>query len=156
AARRSRSCAIRVAPMRESPIPSPARARSPPDGRDTITGFAIKRTRHRRPEPARRAPERLSRDLLTAMLVGAAYFGLAKLGLSFSAGHAIVSAVWPPSGVALACVVIFGARVWPGIFLGALLANATGDSALGTAAGIATGNAMACVLGGYLLGRAGF
>jgi diguanylate cyclase (GGDEF)-like protein/PAS domain S-box-containing protein len=89
-------------------------------------------------------------------LVGAAYFGVAKVGLSFSAGHAIVSAVWPPSGVALASVVIFGARVWPGILLGALVANATGDSALGTAAGIATGNAMACVLGGHLLARAGF
>ena len=99
---------------------------------------------------------RVPQRLLTLGLVGLAYFAVAKLGLSFSANHAIVSAVWPPSGLALACVVLFGARVWPAIFLGALLANATGDSALGTATGIATGNALACVTGGRLLARAGF
>ena len=36
--------------------------------------------------------------------VAVAYFGVAKLGLSFAAGNDIVSAVWPPSGVALAAV----------------------------------------------------
>jgi diguanylate cyclase (GGDEF)-like protein len=88
---------------------------------------------------------------VTLGLVGLAYFAVAKLGLSYAAGHDIVSAVWPPSGVALASVIVFGVRVAPGIFVGAFLANATGDSAIGTAAGIATGNAVACVIGGRLL-----
>ena len=91
---------------------------------------------------------------LALALVGIAYFGVAKLGLSFSQGHAIVSAVWPPSGLALAAAFVFGWRVAPAIFLGALVADATSGSGLGTSAGIATGNALAAVTGGALLARA--
>jgi len=88
--------------------------------------------------------------------VAVVYFAVAKLGLTFSAGNDIVSAVWPPSGVALAAVVVLGYRVWPGIALGALFANATGDSTVAVAAGIACGNALAAVSAGYMLSRASF
>jgi len=93
---------------------------------------------------------------LVLALVALAYFAVAKLGLSFSQDHDVVSAVWPPSGLALAAAVIFGWRVWPAIFLGALVANATSDSTLATAAGIATGNVLAAVAAQALLARAGF
>src|SRR6201999_2462305 len=59
--------------------------------------------------------------------VAVTYFAVAKLGLSFAAGNDIVSAVWPPSGLALAAVVLLGYRVWPAIALAAFVANATGD-----------------------------
>jgi len=88
--------------------------------------------------------------------VGIAYFAVAKLGLSFSEGHAIVSAVWPPSGVGLAAAIVFGPRVAPAIFLAAVASNATGDSSLPVAIGIATGNALAATTGALLLARAGF
>jgi diguanylate cyclase (GGDEF)-like protein/PAS domain S-box-containing protein len=88
--------------------------------------------------------------------VALAYFAVAKLGLSFAEGHEIVSAVWPPSGLALAAVVLLGPRVAPAIFLGALVANATGDSTLPAAAGIASGNALAALLGAALLARVRF
>jgi len=92
------------------------------------------------------------------MLVGVAlvYFGVAKLGLSFSGDNAIVSAVWPPAGVAIASVWLFGYRAAPAIAIGAFAANATGDSALGTAAAIALGNALSSSLGVLLLRRASF
>jgi PAS domain S-box-containing protein len=35
----------------------------------------------------------------------------------------IATVVWPPSGVALAALLIFGTRIWPGIWLGAFLEN---------------------------------
>jgi diguanylate cyclase (GGDEF)-like protein/PAS domain S-box-containing protein len=89
-------------------------------------------------------------------LVGVAYFGVAKLGLSFSEGHEIVSAVWPPSGLGLAAAIAFGPRVAPAIFLAAVASNATGDSSLPAAVGIATGNVLAAVTGATLLARAGF
>jgi len=89
-------------------------------------------------------------------LVAIAYFAVAKLGLSFSEGHAIVSAVWPPSGVGLAAAIVFGPRVAPAIFLAAVASNATGDSSLPSAVGIAAGNALAAVTGALLLARAGF
>ncbi|MGB2710169.1 MAG: EAL domain-containing protein [Conexibacter sp.] len=99
---------------------------------------------------------RPSAAAVTLVLVGLAYFAVAKIGLSFAAGHDIVSAVWPPSGLALAAVIVFGRRVWPAILVAAFLSNATGDSAIGTAAGIATGNALAAVTGGWLFGRTDF
>lgn len=108
-----------------------------------------------RPEAARDRGARLPTPALL-VLVGLAYFAVAKLGLSFSEGNAIVSAVWPPSGVALAAAIVFGPRVAPAIFLAAVLSNATGDSTVPTAIGIATGNAVAAVTGALLLARVGF
>ncbi|MFL5817027.1 MAG: EAL domain-containing protein [Conexibacter sp.] len=108
-----------------------------------------------RPEAARDRGAQLPTPALLA-LVGLAYFAVAKLGLSFSEGNAIVSAVWPPSGLALAAAIVFGPRVAPAIFLAAVASNATGDSTLPTAIGIATGNALAAVVGALLLARAGF
>ncbi len=108
-----------------------------------------------RPEAARERGAQLPTLILLA-LVGIAYFAVAKLGLSFSDGHAIVSAVWPPSGLALAATIVFGPRVAPAIFLAAVLSNATGDSSVPSAIGIATGNAVAAVTGALLLARVGF
>ncbi len=88
--------------------------------------------------------------------IAVVYFAVAKLGLSYADEGSIVSAVWPPSGVAVAVVVLFGARVWPAIWIGAIVANATGDGALAVAAAIATGNAVAAIAAGALLERAGF
>src|SRR5215217_8008091 len=55
--------------------------------------------------------------------VAAVYFGAAKLGLSLAYMNSSISAVWPPTGIALVAMVFWGYRMWPGIALGALLAN---------------------------------
>jgi integral membrane sensor domain MASE1 len=55
--------------------------------------------------------------------IAISYFALAKVGLSLAIIHTNVSPVWPPTGFAIAAVVILGYRVWPGILLGALAAN---------------------------------
>jgi len=97
-----------------------------------------------------------SSSVVVLALVGIAYFAVAKLGLSFSEGHAIVSAVWPPSGLGLAAAIVFGPRIAPAIFVAAVASNATGDSSLPSALGIATGNALAAATGAMLLARVGF
>lgn len=89
-------------------------------------------------------------------MVTLVYFGLAKFGLSFSENSEIVSAVWPPSGVGLAAVFMLGYRVLPGIAAAAFVANATGESSLGVAAGIAVGNTLAFALGAWMLDRVSF
>src|SRR5262249_23530072 len=86
-------------------------------------------------------------------LLGAVYFGLAKFGLTMAFVTEQVTAVWPPTGLALAALVVFGYRVWPGIALGAFLANATATQPLGTAAGVALGNTLEALLGAWLLTR---
>jgi len=85
------------------------------------------------------------------------YFAAGRFGLSLAAMHPSVSLVWPPTGLALAALLLFGSRLWPGIALGAFLLNALTNVPLGTAAGIAAGNTLEAVLGAYLLRRvAGF
>ncbi len=90
---------------------------------------------------------------LTA-LVASAYFVAAVLGLSLAFVAEQVTAVWPPTGIALAAVVLLGPGIWPGIALGALLANLHADAPVAVAAGIAAGNTLEALVGGWLLRRA--
>ncbi|HXT19769.1 MAG TPA: MASE1 domain-containing protein [Thermoanaerobaculia bacterium] len=92
------------------------------------------------------------------LAVAGLYFAAAKLGLSMAFLAEQVSPVWPASGLALAAVLLLGPRVWPGIALGALLANATADEPLLVAAGIAIGNTLEALAGGWLvrMGRRAF
>ena len=84
------------------------------------------------------------------------YFAAAKLGLSMAFLAEQVSPVWPATGLALAALLLLGYRAWPGIALGAFLANATADEPLATAAGIAAGNTLEALAGAWLLNREGF
>jgi PAS domain S-box-containing protein len=95
------------------------------------------------------------RLLLIQLALAAVYFISAKFGLSLAVPSIAdqVSAVWPPTGIALAAVLIFGYRVWPGIAVGAFLVNFQTNEAFGTALGIAFGNTSEALLGAYLLWR---
>jgi len=86
-------------------------------------------------------------------LLAGAYYGAAKLGLSFAFETPNVTAIWPPTGVALAALVLWGPRVWPGVALGAFLANAWTDIPLVSAAGITFGNTLEAIAGAYMLRR---
>jgi diguanylate cyclase (GGDEF)-like protein len=80
-----------------------------------------------------------------------AYLGAAQLGLALAYGESTASAVWPPAGIALAALVVFGVRLWPGVLLGALLAEATSGVPLSAALGITAGNTLEALVGSCLL-----
>jgi signal transduction histidine kinase/CheY-like chemotaxis protein len=82
-----------------------------------------------------------------------AYFAAGKLGLHFAFVHASASAVWPPTGIALAATLLFGHRVWPAIFLGAFLVNVVTSGSIPSSLGIATGNTLEAVVGAILVER---
>jgi signal transduction histidine kinase len=96
------------------------------------------------------------RVLLELVVVAALYWAGARLGLRLAFSNRNVTAVWPPTGVAVAALFLLGARVWPGVFAGALLANITNAAPLDTSAGIALGNTLAPLLAAYLLRRLSF
>jgi len=98
--------------------------------------------------PQRRLPYPAAVALLAVL-----YFGSAKLGLLAAVAHGVVSSAWPPTGVALAALLLAGVRYWPGIAIGALLLNATSGVSLLGAAGIAMGNTLEAVVGTLLLQR---
>jgi integral membrane sensor domain MASE1/serine phosphatase RsbU (regulator of sigma subunit) len=83
--------------------------------------------------------------------VAAVYYGTAKLGLSLTFLNSSISAVWPPTGIALAAIVFWGYRMWPGIALGALLANSWTGIPIYSSFMIAAGNTGEALLGAYLL-----
>ncbi len=89
-------------------------------------------------------------------IVAVLYFGAARLGLLMAFTHRNISPVWPPSGLALAALLILGFRIWPAIALGAFLANYSTGLSSATAAAIGMGNTLEAVSGAYLLHRIGF
>lgn len=104
-------------------------------------------------------PARFSaRDSAKAVLVCLAYVAAAKLGLSLAYEHSSITAVWAPSGIALAALLLGGLRLWPGVALGAFLANAFCAENLGllTVTGITIGNTLEAVIAVVLLRRVGF
>src|SRR5437773_848588 len=81
------------------------------------------------------------------------YFLAGKFGLSLAFVHASASAVWPPTGIALAATLLLGYRVWPALFLGAFLVNVTTAGSVWTSLGIAGGNTLEGLLGAFLVKR---
>lgn len=81
------------------------------------------------------------------------YFAAGKLGLQLAYVHASATAVWPCTGIAIAALLVFGYRVWPGILIGAFLVNLTTAGSVGTSLLIAVGNTLEAVAGCYLVSR---
>jgi len=85
--------------------------------------------------------------------VAVVYFAAAELGLSLAFVHTNVTPVWPPTGIAIAALLILGPRVWPGIFLGAFTANLLTHISLPSAVAIGVGNTLEAFAPVLLLGR---
>jgi signal transduction histidine kinase len=81
------------------------------------------------------------------------YVIAARIGLSLDAVNGFATLVWPPTGIALAAILVWGFRFWPSIFAGALLTNLMIGAPWPVALGIATGNTLEVLLGAYLLIR---
>ncbi len=105
------------------------------------------------------ATDRLIRIVILA--TGYSLTGIVGLSLAIPPGYA--TAVWPPSGIALAALLLWGLRVWPGIWLGSFLVNVavaltTGNAdvnatSLGIAASIAIGSTVQSLIAAFALQR---
>lgn len=89
-------------------------------------------------------------------LLATSYFALAKLGLHFAVIANNVTLIWPPTGLALFALLVFGVRLWPWVFLGALVTNLTTGAPFAACLAIALGNCLEALAGFYLLHLAGF
>lgn len=97
---------------------------------------------------------------LRILTVAVAYYVSGRIGLlrQVTVHGAVVTPLWPPTGVALGCLLYWGLRIWPGIAVGALLAVlSTGGSSVDFGdIGIIAGNTLAPVCALLMLRRADF
>ena len=91
--------------------------------------------------------------LIRLALLFAVYAVAAKIGLSFASVHPSATAIWPPTGIALAAFLVLGRDVWPAVFAGALVANLTTEGSIVTSIGIGLGNTLEAALGALLVDR---
>lgn len=93
------------------------------------------------------------RDLASGALLAVGYFVAAKLALLLPAVHPGIPVVSPASGIALVVVLLHGTRVWPAIFLGALLVSATTMGSPLASLLSAVGQTLQTLLAAYLVNR---
>src|SRR5436309_14282770 len=94
-----------------------------------------------------------ARRVVAILALAAVYYAAAKFGLALAYENSSVTAVWPPTGIALAALLLGGYRLWPGVALGPFIVCATTTSEpLAVACGVATRTAVGdtgrAVLGG--------
>jgi PAS domain S-box-containing protein len=95
-------------------------------------------------------------DLVEAarvLLLTAAYVAAGRFGLSLAFENPSASPVWPPTGIAIAAMLILGARVWPAVAIGAFLVNMMTTGTVASSAGIASGNTLEALLATWLVSR---
>ncbi len=57
------------------------------------------------------------------LALAASYMLAGGLGLSIAVPPGYATLIWPASGIAVGCLILFGWRLWPGVFLGAFVLN---------------------------------
>ena len=105
--------------------------------------------------PPRRQPQ-LPSQVGALVLVGAAYYLGARLGLSLSLVRDNVTPLWPPTGIAVAAFLLWGRKMWPAVGLAAFAVNLPISEGPLPAAVTAAGNVLAPLVAVALLGRVGF
>ena len=91
--------------------------------------------------------------LTRVVILAAFYFAGGLLGKEAALTSAEVALVWPPSGIALAAICLFGPRYWPGVALGAMLFSFMQDKSWTFMIGTAIGNTAGALVCSYLLER---
>ncbi|MFG3408284.1 MASE1 domain-containing protein [Streptomyces sp. NPDC048142] len=108
-----------------------------------------------------RSKEARRRAVYVAQVLGVAgaYYLSGRLGLmrQVVVDGAVVTPLWPPTGIALAALLCLGVRIWPGIALGTLVTvSELGDAFTVSRLAIMFGNTVAPLFSYALLRRVGF
>ena len=91
--------------------------------------------------------------VLELVMVAASYFGLAEVELVLPSINPTATPLWPPSGFALALLLLRGYRIWPAILLGSFFSHAMVAGSLLAAGFIGVGTLLAALAGTWLISR---
>jgi PAS domain S-box-containing protein len=96
------------------------------------------------------------RRVAVLVFLTALCFAGGKIGLLVPIVQQRMTLLWPPTGIALAAVLLCGGWVWPAITIGSLLVSFSTGTPPVAATVIAAGNTLGALAGGWLLRRVGF
>lgn len=97
---------------------------------------------------------------LQIIAVALLYYFSARLGYFLAFENTTALPTWPPSGIAFALIILLGRSAWPGITIGALVANVMAywnnpilgpQAIIAISSFIAIGNTLEAVLGNFLV-----
>ncbi len=94
--------------------------------------------------------------LLKTVTFAVIYVTTARLGLLFDAVSGFATLIWPPTGISIAALILYGPGLWPGVFVGALVVNVLIGAPILVATGIAIGNTLEALVVAYALSRIDF
>lgn len=103
--------------------------------------------------PQRGRAASAARRLVEVVVVALAYVAGASIGLSLAVANENVTAIWPPTAIAVFALLHRGRHVWPGVAAGALIANLINGLPLHLSAGIAAGNTVAPLAAAWIVQR---
>ena len=107
-------------------------------------------------EPLQDRPRR-HRQLIQIGILAVAYFVTGRLGLELAHLQDNATLFWPPTGLSLAALLLFGLGLWPGVAIGAAAVNLAIGTPPGPSLAIAVGNTLEAVVGAWAVLRlAGF
>lgn len=87
------------------------------------------------------------------LILAIIYHLAARLGLKMAYVQPNTSPVWPPTGIAIAALLLFGYDLWPGISLGVLLGSLLTGAPFNLALGMTLGNTLEALAIAYCLQR---
>ena len=90
-------------------------------------------------------------DLKKISILAIVYFVTARIGLSLGAVSGFATFIWPPSGISLALFLMYGKKMWPGVFIGAFFTNFSIGAPLLVSLGIGLGNTLEPLVGTFLI-----
>lgn len=93
------------------------------------------------------------RFLFKLALIALVYYVSARFGLSLAFTTRHVTLVWPPTGIALALLLLLDIDLWPGVFIGAFFSDFSFTEPLFVSLGIAVGSTLETVFAVYFLKR---
>ena len=94
---------------------------------------------------------KLLRYLAEVTALAITYHLAARLGLQMAYVQQNTSPVWPPSGIALAALLLLGIRDWPGITLGIVAGSLLTGAPLGLSLGLGAANTLEALIGTFVL-----
>lgn len=97
-----------------------------------------------------------TRYLGAVVLFAIIHYYTVRIGLSLAYVQPNVSPVWPPSGLSLAVLLLFGLRMWPGIFLSVIIGSILEGDRIGISIGLAIANTLETVIAAKILHKLDF